>query len=84
MRGGRLNLEYVSKRFLHYRRLAKLPEGISFHNLRHTCASWLVMRGVPLSVVQYILGHSAIVVTQRYAHLAPDAVQREMLRAFAA
>ena len=84
VKGGRLYLEYVSKRFLHYRRLANLPEGISFHNLRHTCASWLVMKGVSLSVVQKILGHSTIAVTQRYAHLAPDAIALEMQRAFPA
>jgi integrase len=41
------------------------------HCLRHTCASRLVQRGVPLKAVQEILGHASITVTQRYAHLAP-------------
>lgn len=41
------------------------------HALRHTCASRLVQRGVPLAVVQAMLGHSAITTTMRYAHLAP-------------
>ena len=44
---------------------------ITFHSCRHTCASWLVMAGVPLYTVQKILGHSTIAVTERYAHLAP-------------
>jgi integrase len=43
-----------------------------WHTLRHTYASWLVMRGVPLRVVQQYLGHASIVMTERYAHLAPD------------
>lgn len=81
--GGQLNDHYVSKQFRAYRRLAKLPESISFHNLRHSCASWMVMRGVPLSVVQHVLGHSDVAVTQQYAHLAPDAMKQAMQRTFA-
>jgi integrase len=42
------------------------------HDLRHTCASWLVMAGVPLYEVRDILGHASIRTTERYAHLAPE------------
>lgn len=45
---------------------------ITPHVLRHTCASWLVQRGVDLYLVKAMLGHSTITVTQRYAHLAPE------------
>jgi len=41
------------------------------HVLRHTCASRLVQRGVPLKVVQEWLGHKDITTTMRYAHLSP-------------
>ncbi len=81
-RGGRLNGNHVSRRFKYYVRLAKLPERTRFHSLRHTCASWLVQRGVSLPIVQAILGHSTIRVTQRYAHLAPDVMQAAMQEAF--
>lgn len=80
--GGRLNPEFVSRRFKSYVRLAKLPEGIHFHSLRHTCASWLVQRGTPLAVVQAVLGHSGIQVTQRYSHLAPDVLTAAIRKAF--
>lgn len=45
------------------------------HDLRHTCASWLVMSGVPLTTVRDLLGHSSVTVTERYAHLAPDKIR---------
>ena len=82
VKGGRLNPNYTSRRFKHYVRLARLPGNIRFHSLRHTCASWLVQRGVSLPIVQAILGHSTVRVTQRYAHLAPDVMRAAMQQAF--
>jgi integrase len=47
-------------------------ESFRFHDLRHTCASWLAMSSVPLLAIQQILGHKDIRMTLRYAHLSPD------------
>jgi integrase len=44
----------------------------SFHSLRHTAASWLVMAGVDLYAVGQVLGHRTPRMTQRYAHLSPS------------
>lgn len=49
------------------------------HDLRHTCASWLVMAGVDLYTVRDLLGHSSVTVTERYAHLAPAKVAAAVL-----
>ncbi len=48
---------------------------VTFHTCRHTCASWMVKQGISLYLVQKVLGHSTIQVTERYAHLAPDQLQ---------
>jgi len=80
--GGKLNGQYVSKRFRHYRRMAMLPKNIRFHSLRHTYASWLVEGGVDLYRVKELMGHSSIQTTMRYAHLAPDNLRNEVERVF--
>jgi integrase len=42
-----------------------------FHDLRHTTASQLAMRGASLQAIAAILGHSSTRMAERYAHLSP-------------
>jgi site-specific recombinase XerD len=50
---------------------AKL-ENFTWHCLRHTFASRLVMAGVDLRTIQQLMGHKTLQMTVRYAHLAPE------------
>lgn len=45
------------------------------HDLRHTCAAWLISAGVAMVEVRDLLGHASITMTERYAHLAPENVR---------
>lgn len=52
---------------------ASISPPVSFHVLRHTHASHLAMRGVPLMVIAHQLGHADTRMAERhYTHLAPS------------
>ena len=55
-------------------------EDFHIHDLRHTCAAWLVQAGVPMREVAELLRHSDIRTTMRYAHLAPENVRAAVAR----
>ena len=51
---------------------AGLPQ-IRFHDLRHTCATLLLSRGVHAKFVQELLGHSTIAITlDTFSHVLPQ------------
>lgn len=56
-------------------RITDARQRVVFHTLRHTYASWLVQKGVPLYTVAELMGHSTIDMTRRYSHLAPDSLR---------
>ena len=41
-----------------------------FHDLRHSCASYLAMTGASLVEIAAVLGHKTLQMVQRYAHLS--------------
>jgi integrase len=51
-----------------------LPEGFSFHDLRHYFASLLIASGADIKTVQARLRHATATTTlDTYSHLWPDA-----------
>ncbi len=51
---------------------AGLPHSVRFHDLRHTCATLLLGKGVHPKLVQELLGHSNVSITlDTYSHILP-------------
>jgi integrase len=52
---------------------AGLPDGVRFHDLRHTYAGFLIAEGAHPKAIMERMGHSSITVTlDRYGHLLPS------------
>ena len=46
---------------------------VRFHDLRHTCASLMLLAGVHPKIVSEMLGHSTVAITlDIYSHVTPD------------
>lgn len=64
-----ITFEGLKTGFRRAREASGMPH-VTFHDLRRSCGTLLVQRGVPLQVVSRILGHTSTAVTERvYAHL---------------
>ena len=60
----------LSRSFKKFIKLSKkVPNSVTLHGLRHSCATDLLRKGVPIHIVQKIMGHSTVQVTQIYEHL---------------
>jgi integrase len=65
----------VKKGFRSAVRLAGLPGKVTPHTLRHTAATWLMQRGVPIWEASGFLGMSPEVLQEVYGHHHPDYLQ---------
>jgi integrase len=71
--------EQLSMRFIRACRDAGV-EDFTFHDLRHTYASHLRMKGADLDDIRRLLGHSDLRMTIRYAHLLPEHLEAAAAR----
>jgi integrase len=55
-------------------------ENFHFHDLRHTFASHLIMKGVSDYIVADLLGHTTTKMVKRYAHLSPESRLRAIMK----
>jgi integrase len=73
--GGPLQARNVIREFHKALKTADLKR-IRFHDLRHSCATLLLVQHVPARVVMEVLGHSEIATTMdTYSHIVPELQQ---------
>ena len=53
-----------------------------FHDLRHTCASYLAQKNISQSIIMKVLGHKTLAASQRYVHLSVDEQEAALLEVF--
>lgn len=57
-------------------------KNFKFHDLRHTCASYMAQHGASLLEITDTLGHRTLKMVQRYSHLSTDSRRRLVSRVF--
>jgi site-specific recombinase XerD len=73
--GSKFTGDYFSKKFKKACIAAEADKSIHFHSLRHSFASNLAQKGVPLYTIKELLGHSSISTTEIYSHLNMDSLR---------
>jgi integrase len=68
------NPDKLLREFKRIARLAGIEPGRVWHTLRHTTATWMCERGVPLRSIMGVLNHSQMSTTLRYAKASDKAV----------
>jgi integrase/recombinase XerD len=61
---------YITNKFKKCVIKANLNKKYHLHTLRHSFASWLALKEVPIFTIQQLLGHSSFNTTLQYAHLS--------------
>ncbi len=77
---GYVFLSYTGKAYTGHRILDELKQvcekaslrNIGWHTLRHSFATHLSTKGVPMPIVQALLGHATIATTMQYFHIASE------------
>ena len=57
---------------------AKIAKNVTFHTLRHSCATYYLSQGMDIKKVQQLLGHSRITTTEIYLHTNPEDIKERM------
>ena len=71
---GKPNPFYFDQAWRQARDSAKLKD-FRFHDLRHSCASYLAMNGATTAEIAAVLGHKTLAMVKRYSHLSDEHVR---------
>mgnify|MGYP003292408922 CR=1 FL=1 len=57
-----------------------IRKAVTFHTARHTFATIMLSRGIPITSVQQMLGHTSVRMTERYAETTFDKLESDILK----
>lgn len=78
--GAPLRATLLDQQHARVRDLLKLPAAFVLHSLRHTYGTRLGEAGADAFTIMKLMGHSNVVVSQRYVHPSPEAVENAVAR----
>ena len=61
---------------------ARIQKAVTFHTSRHTFATLMLSRGIPITSVQRMLGHTSVRMTEKYAETTYRKVAEDVVKAF--
>lgn len=77
--GAQMDRQAHSKPWQAVKKIAALPDALTFYALRHHFISTLVAGGVPIFTVARLAGHKGVgMIESHYGHLSPDAADKAM------
>lgn len=74
-RGKRLSRQALHHLIVERGKLAGVPEGLSPHSFRHSCATHMLANGADIRVVQELLGHASVSTTQIYTKVTVEQIR---------
>jgi integrase len=78
--GSPLVLTRLDQQHRRLRKLLKLPEDFVLHSFRHTYGTRLGEAGADAFTIMRLMGHSTVVVSQRYVHPTPETLESAVER----
>lgn len=76
MQGKRLNPGVAQRQLRRYRLMAGLPDSVTPHAFRHSCATHLMSSSGDLRGIQELLGHASLSTTQIYTHVDNENIMK--------
>lgn len=73
-----LKPDFINRELKKIAELCQIKKKITCHVARHSLATFLIYKGVPLSTIKEILGHSSVKTTEIYAKIMNDTVKNDL------
>ncbi|WP_291558496.1 site-specific integrase [Bacteroides sp.] len=68
----------VNKALSEISRMVRFNKHLTFHSARHTCATLLIHKGVPITTVQKLLGHTSVKTTEIYSEILSNTIVKDL------